>query len=70
MNPKTDVCYKKLSANTLRKIDNCFKNCNSRDISEHIFDVINGARVIGEIENKDVFRLGFKFLNDYLNRSN
>lgn len=60
--------YKHLSLKTINQLDNCFKNCNNRDIAAHIFTVMYDAEQRKEVNKDDVFRLGFKILNEYLNK--
>lgn len=67
MLPNQDIAYKKLSNNTLKRLENCFKNCNRHEISDYIFDILLDAQRNKEILESDIFRLGFKFLNQYLN---
>lgn len=63
-----DQAFYKLSLVTLRKMDNVFGNCTRSEISDYIFSVLYDAEQRKEIVDADIFRLGFKFLNQYLNK--
>lgn len=67
---KKTIHYPRLSEKTVNQVRNCFKNCNNRDISDHLFEVFYMASERGEFPKNDIHYLVVAGLNSFINGKN